>query len=281
MTAMVPRRDRVLVVDDETTLLTMLEMALDSEGLDVVTAETGEQAATLLADQRFDLLLTDKNLPGISGVDLIRQLRERGDDTPALIMTAHASIGSALETMDLGVHGFIEKPFPDVFVVTEKAKEAIAAGRNRAGRPLMKASQHFGKVSEVLASATAALARLRILIANPNPAERSWLAARVERDGDQIVTTATRDGMLRALAEAPADLLIIDRFDSAAELRQLLEATQRDSPNTVRVVTATQPSLTEIIDLIDLGVRAVVAKPLEEAAFSDKVDGLVEALRRR
>lgn len=275
-----PRR-KVLVVDDERTLRLALTMALTNAGLTVVAAETGEEALDLWPGGSFDLLITDKNLPGISGVDLLRELRRRGDDTPALLITAYASIDSALETMNLGVHALIEKPFPDIFAVVKTVEAAIAEGRSHSGRSLVKASQHFGKAREVLDSVNAALGRLRILIANPNPQECAWLAERLERDGDEIIIVDSNAAARREIAAGPRDLLVVDKGDDEADLEALLAEVRQSRPTTVLVVTGTGLTLCAIIRLIDVGVRAVVEKPLTEATFHERVSGLVEALRTR
>ena len=121
--------DTVLVVDDERVVVEVLERILPMRGLSVVSAGTAEQASDLLRRQRFGCLLADKNLPGKDGLLLIAEARELQPHCACILMTAYASTPSAVEALRLGATDYLEKPFPDIELLAEKVRLAIAHQR--------------------------------------------------------------------------------------------------------------------------------------------------------
>jgi len=102
---------KILVVDDEATIRMSLVEALGAEGYAVTDAETGEEALALCHGGGFDLLVTDLKLPGISGLDLLRALRNQSRTLPVILMTAYGDVDTAVEAMRLGAYDYINKPF--------------------------------------------------------------------------------------------------------------------------------------------------------------------------
>jgi len=123
---------RVLVVDDEPDICTILEMALSQGGYEVATAGTGEEAVELLGTgPAFAAALVDKNLPGMSGLDVIRRIRRRDVKMAVLMMTGYASEESASEALNLDVDGYLEKPFPKITEVVDRVKDAVQRREKR------------------------------------------------------------------------------------------------------------------------------------------------------
>lgn len=102
---------RILVVDDEDKMRRLLEMALLAMGFDVVQAADGREALTRFAESPVDLILTDLRMPNLDGLGLLRTLRERGEEVPVVVLTAHGSVESAVEAMKLGAVDYIIRPF--------------------------------------------------------------------------------------------------------------------------------------------------------------------------
>jgi two-component system, NtrC family, response regulator AtoC len=102
---------KILVVDDEATIRMSLVETLGAEGYAVTDAETGEEALALCHGGGFDLLVTDLKLPGISGLDLLRALRNQNRTLPVILMTAYGDVGTAVDAMRLGAYDYINKPF--------------------------------------------------------------------------------------------------------------------------------------------------------------------------
>jgi two-component system response regulator FlrC len=105
---------RILVVDDEPAMRAGLLEVLGRGGFAVETAATAEDALARLGDGRapaVDLLVTDLKLPGMSGLDLVREARQAGADAAVVVMTAHGTIEDAVAAMKLGAFDFLTKPF--------------------------------------------------------------------------------------------------------------------------------------------------------------------------
>ncbi|WP_417532835.1 response regulator transcription factor [Marinobacterium stanieri] len=103
----------VLVVDDEPNILLSLEFLMQQAGYKVVTAPDAEQAAELIAGHCPDLVLLDISLPGMSGFDLLEQLRQQPDTQklPVIMLTAHGREVEKEKGLALGANDYITKPF--------------------------------------------------------------------------------------------------------------------------------------------------------------------------
>jgi len=103
---------RILVVDDEASMRDFLSIALGRMGHEVTVTESAEAALEVLEEDTFDLVLTDIRMPeGMSGVDLLARLKEMDPSIQVLLMTAYASVESAVEAVQLGAADYIMKPF--------------------------------------------------------------------------------------------------------------------------------------------------------------------------
>jgi two-component system response regulator AtoC len=104
-------RQRVLVVDDELKMQRVLEIMLQRMGHEVSCAGNGQEALNAVRAAPVDLIISDLRMPGMTGIDLLKALREQGDDVPVIIMTAYGTIESAVEAMKLGACDYIVRPF--------------------------------------------------------------------------------------------------------------------------------------------------------------------------
>lgn len=104
---------RVLVVDDEADMLWMLQRNLnkDMKDVEILAAESGEQALSILSDKQVNLVISDINMPGMNGLDLLVEINNRYPDTGVIIMTAYPSNTFENQAMMNGSLRFIEKPF--------------------------------------------------------------------------------------------------------------------------------------------------------------------------
>jgi CheY-like chemotaxis protein len=108
----------VLVVDDEEHMLNTVRFILESDGFGVMTARNAEEARELALSMKakqvpFDLILTDIQMPGITGVELVDQLRGLGVRAPVLVMTGYNTKGTADELRRKGLGEVLEKPFEE------------------------------------------------------------------------------------------------------------------------------------------------------------------------
>jgi len=125
---------RILVVDDEEIARRNLSHVLSREGYAVDCAQDGAAALALLAENAYQLVLTDLRMPGIDGLELLRQTRQRWPGTEVVMITAHANAASAVEAMTNGAFYYVEKPFrlPDVRKIVGEATQKAALKRENA-----------------------------------------------------------------------------------------------------------------------------------------------------
>jgi two-component system response regulator AtoC len=131
---------RILIVDDNQEIVLALESGLRWMGHETLTANTGEQALLLITQESPDLLLLDIELPGMSGLDVLKRLSDPSvqlGPAPmpgAIVLTAHSTVARVVEAMQLGAIDFITKPFESdhLAVVIQKAMGIVALQRQMA-----------------------------------------------------------------------------------------------------------------------------------------------------
>ncbi|HEY3767505.1 MAG TPA: response regulator transcription factor [Candidatus Angelobacter sp.] len=103
-------RSRILVVDDETQIARVLKTALNSQGYEIKTAADGESALNLAMDWIPDLIVTDLSMPGMSGIELCRAVRERSQ-VPIIVLSVRGEEKTKIEALDAGADDYVTKPF--------------------------------------------------------------------------------------------------------------------------------------------------------------------------
>ncbi|HEX5581474.1 MAG TPA: response regulator, partial [Gemmatimonadaceae bacterium] len=118
-------RPSVLVVDDETGILETLRILLRNAGFDVRTAHGGRAGLQALEEASPDILLTDIRMPGVDGVQLLAAARARDADLPVILMTAQATLQSAVQAVNEGAYHYIQKPFrnDELLAILHRAAE--------------------------------------------------------------------------------------------------------------------------------------------------------------
>jgi excisionase family DNA binding protein len=116
-------RSRVLVVDDESSIRELLAKTLALAEYDVDTAPDGRAALERLRLGNYDLLIADLKMPGMDGLTLIREAKRLKADIPVIIITGFSTESSAIEAVNLGVAGYLTKPFrvPQVLAAAARA----------------------------------------------------------------------------------------------------------------------------------------------------------------
>ncbi|HSG49488.1 MAG TPA: response regulator, partial [Longimicrobiales bacterium] len=125
---------RVLVVDDDPAVRTTLRALLGDEGFQVSAVPSGEEALHLLADDAFDVVLLELELPGMSGMNVLSALPSLHTDARFITMTACGSVESAVQAMKLGAWDYIRKPFEadELVLLAHRAAEDVALRRELA-----------------------------------------------------------------------------------------------------------------------------------------------------
>ncbi len=122
---------KILVVDDEKLIRWSLRENLENEGYEVYVAASGEEALEIISEEIPDLILQDIKLPGISGMEILEQVKKLQEETLVIMMTAYGDIKMSVKAMKLGAYDFIEKPFDydKLAVSIAKALETVSLKR--------------------------------------------------------------------------------------------------------------------------------------------------------
>ena len=137
---------RVLVVDDEENIRLVLQTLLTKKGYEVTSAVSAEQALSLAAESAPDFVLTDVKMPGMSGIDLCRELRARAPQTCVIMMSAYGSVEQALEAVRVGAYDYVAKPFKQdeiLFALAKAEEHETLLRENRALRDAARGSENF------------------------------------------------------------------------------------------------------------------------------------------
>ncbi|MCP3978910.1 MAG: diguanylate cyclase [bacterium] len=114
----------MLVVDDEDTLRTVISQVLIEDGHDVAAAASAEEALELFRENPFPLVITDIIMGKMSGLELLREVKELESETLVVVMTSHASLETACEALRHGAYDFLVKPFDEIDLVSAVVKRA-------------------------------------------------------------------------------------------------------------------------------------------------------------
>jgi DNA-binding response OmpR family regulator len=212
---------RILIVDDEPAILRVLELALDENGWKIESVGSAELALSRLRDAEFDLFLVDKNLPGMSGLDFVREVRLRDEVAGVVMMTGYASAASARDALNLGVDAYLTKPFADIYDVGRQVRETLVevGKRRRAAKP----------------GAAAVEPSLKIVIASPSEKLRAQVAAHLDPTRDELQHAVSSEDLLDKVGRGGVDLAILDGSGSIVE--RVAEVRGR-APSVACVVTA-------------------------------------------
>jgi CheY-like chemotaxis protein len=261
----IPTGHEVLVVDDETVVLTVLREALRRGGYRVTTAASAEEAIDLMHKRRFDLVLTDKNLPGASGLDVLRTARKLSPAPAIVLITGYSSYDSAVEAMDIGAHDYIEKH--------DSAVEAMDIGaHDYIEKPIRDVEDLRYRIRRALSRRDEQLARPRVA-----PAGRTGRVLLVEVEGTrrQLIAeylgrsyqvTAVEDGdeALERLQLEHFDLVLADRHLPGISGLRVIEHAQRLLPHCASVLYTAYPSYESVKEAFATGVDAYLVRPSED-----------------
>ena len=111
-------KNKILVVDDEDALRTVLSGELVSEGYEVRTASDGDEAMSGLQKEAFDLVLLDIKMPRVNGFEVLKFIKEKHPKTKVVMLTGFADLKNAIESKKLGAEDFVSKPYDLVDLLT-------------------------------------------------------------------------------------------------------------------------------------------------------------------
>jgi DNA-binding NtrC family response regulator len=134
---------RVLLVDDEEDFLKMLAERLESRGLNVTTATSGESALASVEGHEYDLIVLDLAMPGFDGIETLKRIKARQPDAEIIMLSGQGSIRTSIEAMKLGACDFLQKPV-DINELMSKIGEA------KEKRMLMLETKSIAEIEKIL-----------------------------------------------------------------------------------------------------------------------------------
>lgn len=130
---------RILVVDDEGAIRYSVSKTLQRIGYEVDEAASGEEALDTMGKRDYDVILTDIRMPGLTGVELLKRIKEVSPDAIVILMTGYASLGTAVESLRLGAHDYLIKPSSSQDIRTSVARGVERARNLKRRRALLDA----------------------------------------------------------------------------------------------------------------------------------------------
>jgi len=179
----------ILVVDDERAIRDTLAWCLRNDGHGVHTAGSGEEAMAIMAGQGFDLIISDIIMPGLSGVDLLRKARALQPQTLFVLITAFATVETAVEALRGGASDYIVKPFKfdEVRLRMRRLLEHRTASKES---PLFRRAAESAVPDKSLLGESAAMRALRTQVARTGPAVSNVLINGESGTGKELVARA-------------------------------------------------------------------------------------------
>lgn len=144
------RQETILVVDDTPSTLEVLQRSLTAEGYITYTAPNAIDALSFLDGNAIDLVITDLKMPKLSGIDLIRHIRENYKNVAVMMITGYATVESAVEAVKSGAEEYVSKPFTDaeLFAAVRRVLDKLKRRREAARRPAPRPERAHGLVGE-------------------------------------------------------------------------------------------------------------------------------------
>jgi DNA-binding NtrC family response regulator len=135
---------RILIIDDERSILDAVQILLRSEGFNAVTVQSPKEALERLAEFSPDVVLSDIRMPGVSGIDVLAAVRAYDVEVPVILMTAQASLQSAMQAVNQGAFYYLQKPFSNAELVALCCRAVEKRSLSRENRALKKEIRRRG-----------------------------------------------------------------------------------------------------------------------------------------
>ena len=187
----------ILVIDDEAEIREGLELLLSSEGYSVTSAETGEAGLARLEQDPFDLLLLDVSLPGRSGLDLLRDIRQRDPHLPVVLITAYGSIDMARQAFKSGAQDYITKPWSNDELLTQIASAVEGRRLREENVQLKRALKQRYNFPNIIGKSERILSLLD-LVAQVAPSRSTILIVGESGTGKELIAKAIHSASPRA-----------------------------------------------------------------------------------
>ena len=190
------RCGRILVVDDERSMRELLQIVLRREGHQVRLAENGPAAVAELEREPVDVLISDIKMPGMTGVDVLREAKRIDPDIVGIMVTAYASTESAIEALRLGAYDYLTKPF-DVEELKAKVRNALERRTLRQENVLLKRALRSSSAFSNIIGRSRGMQDVFDLVETVAPTNSTILVTGESGTGKELVARAVHTNSLR------------------------------------------------------------------------------------
>ncbi|HAK47069.1 MAG TPA: sigma-54-dependent Fis family transcriptional regulator [Spirochaeta sp.] len=174
---------RILIADDEKSIRDSVAEYLELDGLEVTTAANGLSALRLLKEEHFDVFVSDLRMPGADGLEVLRMLKDSGDEVPVIMISAFGDVSDAVEAMKLGAEDYLVKPFE----TEELRMKVLKAGEKRRLQLEVKRLRSIGNPALALESRNAEMNKIIMLAAKAAPSPSNVLITGESGTGKEVL----------------------------------------------------------------------------------------------
>jgi DNA-binding NtrC family response regulator len=194
------RKSNVLIVDDEELYRRSLERILTRVGHNVISTRDASEALQVVTDQSVDLVLSDIQMPGINGLELVRQIRDVAPDLPCIVITGYGSPEQSVEALRAGAFWYLEKPFDQghLDVVRRLVEQAIELGRLKAENRLLQSQLRSRYRFENIVGNSSALRAVLDIVAKVAETDSTVLITGESGTGKELIARAIHYNSPRA-----------------------------------------------------------------------------------
>jgi DNA-binding response OmpR family regulator len=296
---------RILIVDDDPEVVEALKAVFTGKPWQVDAVAEASVALSWHRKHAYDLLIVDKNLPDLDGVEIIRQLRTDNDRVRVVVLTGYATSESAVESLNLAIDAYLLKPFASVDVL-ETIEDVLARSAAAApgaphlfdvelewgdskptldraappprAKPLAPPMKRTRQPMPATPPSTIEETLFGILIASADPRARAHLASILEAVSSEINFASDVGEMLSVITSKPLGLLIIQGALDAAEVVARVRAHNPDLPVVVCVEAA---GIAGVTWLIELRITALLTDPIDSPGVKQRLNDILRSLRAR
>lgn len=258
----VTARPRILFVDDEPRILIALK-AIFKQDYDVVTAVGGEAALELIKAARFDVIISDQRMPGITGVEVLRVAREQQPKAVRLLLTGYSDLNAIISSINEGeIFRFISKPWSNSELRSTLAAAVKASSVEQIVLPtIAEPSAHQQQPSDI-----------GVLVLDDD--HRTHAALKHALEGSrEVYAASTVDECLGILDKYSIGVIFTEMIVGGEEVSLLLSALHEHHPSLVVVVTTHQADAGHSIELINYGqVFRLLLKPVSDSVLRGTVN---------
>ncbi len=194
------RKSTILVVDDEELYRRALERILSRAGHSVVAARDATEALSVVAGQPVDLVIADIRMPGINGLELVRQIQDAAPDLPCIVVTGYGSAEHSVEALRAGAFWYLEKPFDQAHldVIRRLVEQAIEHGRLKAENRILQSQLRSRYRFESIVGASPALRAVLDTVAKVADTDSTVLVTGESGTGKELIARALHYNSSRA-----------------------------------------------------------------------------------